>query len=144
MYKLIAQTTLIALLLAGCVQLPPTPQDIQAKKFESVPDKAVIYIVRAPMDSHEVGALLLDDIVSLTTYYSTYYRWEVAPGKHHIAGFVQQSATITLEVEAGKIYFVEHIVLGSPRTGVTFTFLNRIDAQKGRALVSDSELLSVY
>lgn len=36
----------VAILIAGCAQLPPTPQDIQAKKFEGVPDKAVIYRVR--------------------------------------------------------------------------------------------------
>lgn len=144
MYKLIAQTTLIALLLAGCVQLPPTPQDIQAKKFEIVPDKAAVYIVRTSMDSQEVGSLLLDDVASLTTFRGTYYRWEVAPGKHHIAGFGQQSAAITLDVEARKIYFVEHTVFGSPRTGAAFTFLTRINAQKGRALVSDSELLAAF
>ncbi len=144
MYKLIGQTTLIALLLAGCAQLPPTPQDIQAKKFESVPDKAVIYIVRTSMDSRELGALLLDDYASLTTFRKTYYRWEAAPGKHRISGYGQQSAVITLEAEPGKIYFIEHTVLGTPRTGTTFTFLNRIDERKGRALVSDSELLAAY
>lgn len=33
----------VAVVPAGCVQLPPSPQDIQAKKFESVPDK--VYFV---------------------------------------------------------------------------------------------------
>lgn len=141
MYKHIWQTTLIALLLASCAQLPPTPQDIQAKKFESVPDKAVIYIVRARMDSQQVGALLLDDVGSLTTYRHTYYRWEVAPGKHRIAGFGRQSAVIALEAGAGRIYFIEHTVLGSDRTGATYTSLKRIDEQDGRKLVMQSQLL---
>ena len=138
MRKHLWQTTLIALLLAGCAPLPLTPQDIQAKKFESVPGKAAIYIVRANMDSRELGTLLLDDTGALTTYHNTYHRWEVAPGKHRIAGFGQQSAAITLETEPGKLYFVEHTVLGSPRTGAAFTYLNRIDEQRGRKMVLES------
>jgi hypothetical protein len=36
----------LVLVLAGCQQIPLTPEDIQARKFEPVPDKAVIYLVR--------------------------------------------------------------------------------------------------
>jgi len=138
MRKHFLRTTLIALLLAGCAPLPLTPQDIQARKFESVPGKAAIYIVRANMDSREVGTLLLDDAGTLTTYRNTYHRWEVAPGKHRIAGFGRESAVITLDTEPGKLYFVEHTVLGSPRTGAAFTYLNRIDEQRGRSMVLNS------
>ena len=135
---------LIASLLAGCAPLPPTPQDIQAKKFEAVPNQAVIYIVRTPMDSHQVGSLVLDDGGSLTTYRNTYYRWVVAPGRHRIAGFGQQNAAITLDAEAGKIYFVEHTVLGTARTGAAFTFLRRMDEQAGREAVLRGELLASF
>lgn len=144
MRKHMWQTTLIALMLAGCAQLPPTPQDIQAKKFESVPGKAVIYIVRAPMDSSQVGELVLDDTKTLTTYRDTYYRWVVAPGKHRIAGYGHENAVITLDADTGKVYFIEHTVLGDGHTGAAFTFLNRIDAQHGRAQVLNSELLTAY
>jgi hypothetical protein len=35
------------LLLAGCVApLPPMPEDAVAKRFEPLPDKAVIYLAR--------------------------------------------------------------------------------------------------
>ena len=86
---------LLVLLLAGCVQLPPSPQDIQAKKFESAtPDKSVIYIVRAPMDSREGGTISLDDNAQVTTYAGTYYRWEVAPGPHRIAGYAGQGVRV--------------------------------------------------
>ena len=44
-----------ALLLGGCAQLPPTPEDIQAKRFEVPPDKSVIYVVRPPVDSYVLG-----------------------------------------------------------------------------------------
>jgi len=55
-----AITAFAVLLLFGCVQLPPNAQDLQAKRFEILPDKAVVYIVRQPMDSTEYGALLMD------------------------------------------------------------------------------------
>ncbi|MGZ8265009.1 MAG: hypothetical protein ACXW2I_12455, partial [Burkholderiales bacterium] len=62
-----------ALLLAGCVQLPPTPQDIQAKRFEAVPDRSVIYIVRTPVDSFEASPLALDDHAQIQLWAGTYY-----------------------------------------------------------------------
>lgn len=132
---------LLVLLIAGCAQLPPTPQDIQAKKFESVADKAVIYIVRTPMDSHEGGEISLDDNAQITTYAGTYYRWEVAPGRHRIAGYTGQAGLVQLDAQAGKIYFVQHTVQGSRRSGWQFTNLRQISEQDGRKLVMQSQLL---
>lgn len=132
---------LISLLLAGCVQLPPTPEDIQAKKFESVQDKAVIYIVRTPMDSREPGTISLDDTAQVTTYGGTYYRWEVAPGTHRLTGFAGESGRVELNAQKGQIYFVRHTVLGSRRGGVQLTNLQKLTDQEGRALVSKAQLL---
>ena len=42
------------LLIAGCAsQLPPPPGNSQAKRFESIADKSVIYVVRQRVDSDE-------------------------------------------------------------------------------------------
>ncbi len=141
MRKHLLQTTLIALLFAGCAQLPPTPQDIQAKKFENVPDKAVIYIVRAPIDSYETGTISLDDNAQITTFRGTYYRWEVVPGPHRIAGYAGESGWVKLDAQAGKMYFVQHTVIGSRRGGWAFTDLQQIGEQDGRKLVMQSQLL---
>jgi hypothetical protein len=131
----------IALLLAGCAQLPPTPQDIQAKSFQTVPDKAVIYVVRTPMDSFEASGLSLDDGAPITTHRGTYYRWEVTPGRHRVAGFAAANESVVLTTEAGKIYFLEHSVIGTRRSGAQSTFLRQIDEPQGRALVMRSQLL---
>jgi hypothetical protein len=45
----------IALILAGCAQVPPSPQEIGAKKFEAVPDRAVVYIVQNPLGEYGAG-----------------------------------------------------------------------------------------
>lgn len=136
------QMLLAALLLAGCAELPPSPADIQAKRFESVSGKAVIYVVRTPMDSQEASGLSLDSAAQITTYRGTYYRWEVAPGTHRIAGIGSGIESVTLTTSPGQIYFLEHTVLGDRDDGgVTMTALRRISEQDGRTLVTRSQLL---
>lgn len=132
---------LTTLLLAGCAQLPPTPQDIQAKTFTSFPDRAVIYVVRTPLDSYEASGLSLDDGAPITTFRGTYYRWEVPPGLHRIAGFAGANESVTLTTAPGGIYFLEHTVRGTRRSGVQSTSLRQIDERNGRALVTQSRLL---
>src|SRR5215813_8626887 len=123
----------IALLLAGCAQLPQSPADMQAKRFESVADKSVIYVVRTPMDSWESSGVALDN-AQISTHRGTYYRWEVAPGTHRVSGTGFGTAAVTLNTAPGKIYFVEHTVLGDKDDGgVTNTRLWEINDQSGRA-----------
>lgn len=99
---------LIMLALAGCVQLPLSPQDIQARNFEPVPDKAVVYLVRDHPDfSDRAATIWLGDSVMITTYPGTYFRWEAAPGAHRITGYGPDIGTITLQAESGRIYFVQ-------------------------------------
>lgn len=133
--------TALLLLLAGCVQLPPTPEDLQAKQMESLPDMSVIYVVRTPMDSHEVSGLTLDSRDPITTFRGTYFRWVVAPGSHRVAGYAAANEEVTLTTAPGKIYFLEHTVRGSPRSGALSTWLREIGEQDGRALVMNSQLL---
>ena len=131
----------LGLLLAGCAQLPPSAQDIQAKRFEPVPDKAVIYVVRQPMDSQEPGGLLMDNGEQVTTLAGTYYRWEVSPGMHRILGLNPANVSLTLSTEPGRIYFLRHTVLGTLRSGPQLAALTPIDEALGRRLVSDSQLV---
>lgn len=130
------------LLLAGCAQLPPSPEDIQAKKFESLPDKSVIYVVRTAMDSLEASGLALDSREQITTFNRTYYRWEVSPGTHRVAGTGSATASVTLTTAPGRLYFLQHTVLGDQDDGgVMFTALQEISDQAGRNLVMHSQLL---
>ena len=104
---MIWQRILVGLLLTGCAQMPPTPQDLQAKKFEAVADKAVVYVVRDYPDfSDAPTTIYLGEATSITTLAGTYYRWEADPGTHRISGFGGDTGAIVLQVEAGRIYFV--------------------------------------
>jgi hypothetical protein len=129
---------LLALLLAGCVQLPPSPADIQAKRFEPVADKAVIYVVRPPVDSLNPGVLSLDVATSIPTFGGTFHRLEVAPGLHHIDGAVPTSPRLTLNAERGKIYFLRYAVRGD--RGPVSATLQQVGEKEGRELVMQAQL----
>lgn len=124
---------------AGCAQLPPSPADLQAKKFEALPDRAVIYIVRNDPDfSRDPATLVLGEGPTVTTYPGTYYRWEVAPGAHRIAGFAADAGATTIKVEAGRIYFVRHAVVRGPFTARSW--FEPVASDRGRAMVMRAEL----
>ncbi len=124
MGRLMSIALALALTLAGCQQLPLDPQDIEAKKFESIPGKAAIYIVRDSL-SVELGApLWLDQGAQITMYQGNYYRWIVDPGSHTIAAIGLSTASITIQAQAGKIYFVHYRVEGSMRVGVVSSALD--------------------
>jgi len=132
--------SVVLALLAGCVQLPPTPADLQAKKFEALPDRAAIYLVRAyPDASDQAATVWLGESVMITTYPGTYYRWEVEPGTHRIAGYGPDVGTFTLHAEAGQLYFVQQQL--SPFLRFPVSHFHRMAGPPGRAAVMRSTLV---
>jgi hypothetical protein len=130
----------IVLALAGCVQLPLTPQDIAARQFHGVPGKSVIYIVRDDPDFRpDPATILLDDKASVTMYPGTYYRWEVEPGQHRIAGFAGDSGVISLQTGPDRIYYVQQRVL--PFRPFTTSHFEPVNEQAGRSVVMRSILV---
>jgi len=84
---------------AGLAGVRIDDQDIEAKRFEQVPGKAVIYLFRdAPDFSREVATVMLDDSMMGSTYPGTYFRWVVAPGRHQIRGYAGDNGSIILDV----------------------------------------------
>jgi hypothetical protein len=133
----------LSILVAGCVQLPLTPDDIQARKFESVPDKAVIYLVRDSPDFTSVMATLwLGEKLRITTYPGTYFRWEVPAGTHRIAGAGPDTGRITIEAQSGRIYFVQERVLLAGWDLGRSSFELATEAN-GKAIVQRSVLLTI-
>jgi hypothetical protein len=127
-------------LITGCVQLPPSPAEMQAKRFESAPGRAVIYIVRATPGYDGHGTIALDDSIVITMLAGNFFRWEVAPGTHRIAGRAQDVSRLNINAEPGKVYFVRHTVAGSD--GRTWGgSLEMLTEQEGQALVGRATLL---
>jgi hypothetical protein len=139
MCRLLMVALAMALTLSGCQQLQPSPEDLQAKKFEAVPDKAVIYLVRDAMDLSDVQSQIrVGDKLLLKTYPGTYYRWEVPAGMHTITGYGGDIGTITVQVERGRIYFVQQRVVGMRVPSSRFELVSE---PQGRAAVMRSVLL---
>lgn len=141
MGRLMSIALALALTLPGCQQLPLTPQDIEAKKFESIPGKAAIYIVRDSLSVALGAPLWLDQGAQITMYQGNYYRWIADPGSHTIAAIGLSTASITIQAQAGKIYFVHHRVEGSMRVGLVSSALTLMDDQTGRAAVMRAVLV---
>ena len=136
----ISRVFMLAILLAGCTPLPLTPQDLEARKFEVVPGKAVIYMVRDTLDFSDVQSQIrIGDDLLLKTYPGTYYRWEVPAGKHTIAGYGEDNGTITVAAEQGRIYFVQQRVTYLRVISSTFALVSE---PQGRAAVLRSVLLT--
>jgi hypothetical protein len=130
-----------ALALAGCAPLPPSPEDLKAKRFEPAPGKAVIYLVRVLPDiSREVASVMLDDNLMGSTYPGTYFRWVVEPGRHQIRGFAGDAGAMTLDVAPGGVYFVQQTFTPG-FTGFGQSFFRPIPESYGRSAVLRSELV---
>ena len=131
---------ILALLVSGCVQLPPNPADIQAKKFEAVADKSVIYIVRPPVDSDHPGVVTIDGTFQVPTFQGTYNRVEVAPGTHLIEGVIPQSLRMVMDTQPGQIYFLRLWIRGTSRGGPTTAAIESISPEYGRTLVAQATM----
>jgi hypothetical protein len=131
----------VLLAFAGCAGLAPEPSDLEAKKFQPLADRAVIYLVRGqPLYSDRAVPIWLGDLLMITTYPDTYYRWEVPPGTHRISGHDMDFGTITVVAEQGKVYFVEQQL--SSRYDISYFTL--VEELNGRAAVQRAALLKGY
>lgn len=131
----------LGLMLAGCAPLPPSPQDIEAKRFEHAPGKAVIYLFRVEHDvSHEVATIMLDDQMMGSTYPGTFFRWVVEPGRHQIRGYAGDNGSITLDVTPDRMYYVQQSV-SRMFHGFAQSWFRPIPEPYGRAAVLRGELV---
>jgi hypothetical protein len=140
--KLMLAVALIGI-VSGCQQLPPPAGDAAAKRFESVADKSVIYVVRDAPDFS--GALIaapinLDDMMMGATYPGTYFRWEVPAGRHRITGYASDPGHIEINTAPGQVYFVQQQVAGNVR--FRQSFFRVVSPEFGRAVAMRGELVA--
>src|SRR5688572_26693265 len=135
-------TFALVCLLAGCASMGPSAQDTQAVRIEGTPGMAVIYLVRTHPDlSYLTTPVVLNDRMIGSTYAGTYYRLEVPTGRHLLSGYAQDAGAITLDVQADRVYFVQHTVSGSWRVTSPHSFFRVMDEARGRAALVGAQRL---
>jgi len=124
-------------ILAGCNSMSLYNPQAQGPRIEATPGKAVIYVVRTRPDmSYLTAPIMLDDRMIGSTYAGTYYRLEVDPGRHRISGYSADNGAITLDVQADRIYFVQHTVSGSWRATNPHSFFSMMNEARARAALA--------
>jgi hypothetical protein len=141
MFRALSVLWLLALALSACAPLPPSPQEIEAKRFEPAPGKAVIYLVREHPDiSREVATVMLDDNMMGSTYPGTFFRWVVEPGRHQIRGFAGDPGSMIIDASPDRIYYVQQSYTRG-FTGFGQSFFRLIPEPNGRGAVLRGELV---
>lgn len=132
---------ILLLALAGCIApLPPSPQEIEAKRFEPAAGKAVIYLVRPYPDlSPDAGTVMLDEQMMGSTYPGTFFRWVVDPGRHQIRGFAGDAGAMVIDVLPDRVYYVQQQYTRG-FTGFGHSFFQPVPEPYGRSAVMRSEL----
>jgi uncharacterized protein YceK len=99
----------IALMLSGCASVPMghAADDARAKTFAPRADKANIYLYRDELLGFAFAmTVALDGRRAGQTVGQSFIQWEVDPGMHEIASYTEDIATVKLNAEAGKSYYV--------------------------------------
>ena len=102
----------ICLGMANCASTSKASQDKSetAKSFDTIDDKGVVYMYRR---GRMVGAAVpyqvkINGLDAGGSGPGTFFRWELKPGTYTFASKTgESSAVLELEVEAGKLYFIE-------------------------------------
>lgn len=122
------------------VSLAPRDEDREAKKFLTVPDKAVLYIYRNQFigSAWQIPITVNGELIGNTGGF-TFFRKTLSPGESIVESWAENPTQMTLNLEAGKIYYVRH----KTRTGTMKirAELHLVDEAAGREGVKQSRLL---
>jgi len=132
--------TWLYLPVQGSASLATSEEDQEAKNFLSVPDMAVLYIYRNQFrgSAWQIPITINGKLIGRTGGY-TFFRITLAPGEHVVESWAEKPAQITLNLEAGKVYYVRH----KTKTGMTKirAELQLVGKETGQKGVNESNLL---
>lgn len=129
---------LVALEAFADVTFATTAEDSRAKQALPPPGKALVYVFRQDSMglSTEVPVWFDGNRIGASAPRS-YFLWAVDPGKHTVASRQDRSVAVTLQIQAGRNYFVEQrIVTGGDRVE-----LRQVSYAQGRVAVSRCRLI---
>ena len=110
MRKYLAAAMLVAAMgMTGCASVPMAARsdDAAAKQFAPVADKGTVYIYRDEIMGSAIKMPLLVDGISIgDTGPKTYLEVALPPGTHSVTSKTEKDVTISVDVQAGKTYFI--------------------------------------
>jgi hypothetical protein len=127
----------IVLFVTACAQLAPTQAEKQAVRIEGTPGVAVVYLVRSNPDvSYLTAPVVVNDRMAGATHAGTYIRLEVPAGRVRISGYAADNGAMAMDVQADRVYFVQHTVVGSWRVTNPHSFFRVIDEARARSVLA--------
>jgi hypothetical protein len=137
-----AAAVVCALLLAACVTREPSPAEVDARQFKTVAGKAVVYVYRDRLDALDSQAvIMLDGQMQGASYRASFFRFELAPGRHHLDGYAGDSGHFDFAVDAGGLYFIRHSL--GRIVGRDYSVFRPAPQQTGRAAVLQYEMNNI-
>ena len=88
-------------------------KDSAARQIKPIENKAIVFIIRPSIIGYKLNPYIdvfCDKAEVGSTDFSTYLYTVVDPGKHGFISKAENKATLELDTEAGKIYYVEQQV----------------------------------
>ena len=133
-----------ALALVGCTAPRATPDaDQKAKQFAPRAETASLYIYRSEMTGASAPMTVSVNNQSLgKTNARTYYQLDVAPGSYTVVSSADNTSSVTVEVEAGKSYYVWQKVTMSLGSGTARAQVSLVSEAQGQKGVLASKLLT--
>lgn len=132
-----------ALWLSGCafVHKASEAEDAQAKAFTTRPGKGALYIYRSELLGAALGLEVVVNGVSVgDTSGQSFFRLDLNPGQYNIESRGDNTASLTVTVQAGRATYVwQEFKVGIVRGR---TELHLVDEGTGRAGVQKSGLLT--
>lgn len=134
MRKSASALVLLLALLGGCAATPeasPTT-DAEAKRFESAPRAAIVYLYRADTPSSTTSTIWVDDRIVGQSLPATYFRVAVRPGRNRIAAFAPDQGRLEIETREGGVFFVA-MQVGGDAEGSGTTLFRSVTPDAGKA-----------
>ena len=122
--------------LGGCASTPEgSPgDDADAKRFESAPGAAIIYLYRADAQSSGIATIWIDDRLVGQSLPATYFRVAVRPGRNRITVTGADVGRLEVDTRAGSVNFVAMWVSGESESAST-TIFRSVTPETGKAAI---------
>ena len=124
-------------LLAGCASTPEASlgSDADAKRFDSAPNAAIIYIYRPTGAGHGVSTIWVDGRLVGETLPRTFFRVAVRPGRTRITTSAADPGRIEFDTQVDGVYFVEAQVAGETQSE-SITNFRRVTPEAGKSTIA--------